>query len=69
MGGEAFIVRGGVLPRVTVGVVDRQPTKGSSQGRCLWPRRDRKLEGETRGTQLGQVRTAMCVIPYIMYVA
>jgi hypothetical protein len=40
-----------VAVEVPVGVLDRQPTKGSTRGRRLWPRRDRKLEGETRSTQ------------------
>ena len=31
-------------------------------------RRDQELEGETRNTQFRQVRAAMCVIPYVMYV-
>jgi hypothetical protein len=34
-----------------VGVLTRQPNKGSTRGGRLWPRRDRELEGETRGTQ------------------
>jgi hypothetical protein len=42
---------------------------GFKCGRCLWPRRDRKLEGEICGTQFRQVRAARCVIPYVMYVA
>jgi hypothetical protein len=49
-------------------VLDRQPTKGVTRGRWLWPRRDRKIEGETRGTQFRQVWAAMCVIPYVLYV-
>jgi len=32
-------------------------------------RRDQELEGETRNTQFGHVRAAMCVIPYVLYVA
>jgi hypothetical protein len=32
-------------------------------------RRDQELEGVTRNTQLEQVWAAMCVIPYVLYVA
>jgi hypothetical protein len=53
----------------TVGVLDRQPTTESTRGRSMWPRRDRWLEGETRGIQFRQVRAARCVIPYVLYVA
>ena len=53
----------------TVGVLDGQPTKGSTRGRRLWPRRDREPEGETRGTQFRQVRAARCVIPNVLYAA
>jgi hypothetical protein len=35
----------------------------------LWPHRDQKLEGETRGTKFRQVRAARWVIPYVLYVA
>jgi hypothetical protein len=52
-----------------VGVLTWQLTKGSTQGRRLWPRRDRELEGETRGTQFRQVWAVRCVIPYVLYVA
>jgi hypothetical protein len=31
----------GVLSLVPVGVLDRQPTKGSTRSRWMWPRRDR----------------------------
>jgi hypothetical protein len=40
----------------------------STRGRHLWPRRDRELKGETRGTQFRQVQAARCVIPYVLYV-
>jgi hypothetical protein len=50
-----------------VGVLTRQPTKVSTQGRHLWPHRDRELKGETCGTQFRQVRAVRCVIPYNLY--
>jgi hypothetical protein len=51
--------------KLFVGVLDWQPTKGSTRGRCLWSR-DRELEGETRRTQFTQVRIARCVISYVL---
>ena len=51
-----------------VSVYTWQPTEGVPEvddgGAHLEP----ELEGETRDTQFRQVRAAMCVIPYVLYV-
>jgi hypothetical protein len=57
------------LPNVlAISVLTWKPTKGSTLGRRLWPRQDRELDGETCGTPFRQVRSARCVIPYVIYV-
>jgi hypothetical protein len=50
------------------GVLDRQTHQGGIRGGPMWPRRAWKLEGETCGTQFRQVRAAMCMTLYVMYV-
>jgi hypothetical protein len=53
----------------SVGVLDRQPTKGSTQvDECGLAEIGNSKE-ETRGTQFRQVRAARCVIPYVLYAA
>ena len=51
------VFRPGNLPRVVPEVDD-----GGD-------RRDLELEGETRNTQFRHVQAAMCLIPYVLYVA
>ena len=53
-----LVFRPGNLPRIVPEVFDY----GGGA------RRDQELEGETRNTQFRQVRAAMCIIPYVMYV-
>jgi hypothetical protein len=53
----------------TVGVLDRQHTKGSTRSRWMWLAEIGNSKEETRGTQFGQVRAARCVIPYVLYAA
>jgi hypothetical protein len=53
----------------TVGVLDRQPTKGSTRSRWMWLAEIGNSKEETRGTQFRQVRAARCVIPYVLYAA
>jgi hypothetical protein len=53
----------------SVGVLDSQPTKGTTRGRCSWSRRDQELQGETRGTQFRHLQAVRCVIPYVLYAA
>jgi hypothetical protein len=52
-----------------VGVLDRQPTKGSTRSRWMWLAEIGNSKEETRGTQFRQVRAARCVIPYVLYAA
>jgi hypothetical protein len=52
-----------------VGVLDRQPTKGSTRSRWMWLAEIGDSKEETRGTQFRQVRAARCVIPYVLYAA
>jgi hypothetical protein len=52
-----------------VGVLDQQPTKGSTRGRKCGLAEIGKSKEKTRGTQFRQVRDARCVIPYVLYVA
>jgi hypothetical protein len=53
----------------SVGVLDRQPTKGSTLSRWMWLAEIGNSKEETRGTQFRQVRAARCVIPYVLYAA
>jgi hypothetical protein len=52
-----------------VGVLDRQPTTGSTRSRWMWLGEIGNSKEETRGTQFRQVRAARCVIPYVLYAA
>jgi hypothetical protein len=54
---------------VGVGVLDRQPTKGSARSRWMWLAEIGNSKEETRGTQFRPVRAAGCVIPYVLYAA
>jgi hypothetical protein len=63
--GQAHVATGVPL----VGVLDRQPTTGSTRSRWLWLAETGNSKEETRGTQFRQVRAARCVIPYVLYVA
>jgi hypothetical protein len=52
---------------LTVGVSDRQPTKGGIEvDECGLAEIGNSKE-ETRGTQFRQVQAARCVIPYVLY--
>jgi hypothetical protein len=54
---------------ITVGVLDRQPTKGVPEvDECGLAEIGNSKE-ETRGTQFRQVQAARCVIPYVLYAA
>jgi hypothetical protein len=57
------------LTRGTVGVLDRQPTTGSTRSRWMWLTEIGNSKEETCGTQFRQVRAARCVIPYVLYAA
>jgi hypothetical protein len=53
----------------TVSVLDHQPTKGIPEvDECGLAEIGNSKE-ETHSTQFRQVRAAMCVIPYVLYVA
>jgi hypothetical protein len=57
------------VAHATVGVLDRQPTKGSTEvDECGLTGIGNSKE-ETRGTQFRQVRAVRCVIPYVLYAA
>jgi hypothetical protein len=52
-----------------VGVLDQQSTKGSTEvDECVLTEIGNSKE-ETCGTQFRQVRSARCVIPYVLYAA
>jgi hypothetical protein len=54
---------------MSVGVLERQPTRGAPEvDECGLAEIGNSKE-ETRDTQFRQVRTAMCVLPYVLYVA
>jgi hypothetical protein len=57
----------GFIPYPFVGVLDRQPTTGSTRSRWSWLAEIDNSKEETRGTQFRQVRAARCVIPYVLY--
>jgi hypothetical protein len=52
-----------------VGVLDRQPTKGSTRSDECGLAEIGNSKEETRGTQFRQVRAARCVISYVLYAA
>jgi hypothetical protein len=52
-----------------VGVLDRQPTTGSTRSKWMWLAEIGNSKEETRGTQFRQVRAARCVIPNVLYAA